>query len=830
MLKNVFYRKNMLFIDLINEISRSINLAERIFVVVTQYHNRNMRKITILNWFLFAMILLSIGKLNAQFLLQDGKADGAISIHSNAQYVDVGQVDVSFDQIRNIKAFEFKPMDKENKDFGFTNHNIWVKFQLKNNTKAGLNYFFETARPITDVAELFVIRENNSITKYVSGDGIPFDKRSFKVTKTTFKISLAPKELQQFYLHVKSDGEQLSMPMVLHTSENMLEESSFEQFIFGFFYGILLVAAILYMFFFFAMRDRTFFFYSMYVIFIGLLQFSVDGYFYKFVTPESGWFSMHAVIIFASLASFFLGCYAQVYLKVKEYNNFINNAFYVIYAIDFLLVISLFIIPDHAYAYPIANGLGLILLLLIITSLFIIFIRTKKVDRFFATGIFFLIAGFVVFILKNFGVLPITFLTENGSKLGTGMEVIFLSLSMANLIRNLKNEREELQTSALQKAEEMNELKSYFLSNISHELRTPLNAILNSAKSMANDSKDENIQNGSQIIKYSTYSLLSSVNDILDFSKIEKDEIKLEVNEFDLLKTVDHISNNFAREAKDKGLEFTFIKGEDIPQRVKGDVVRLSQILHNVLSNALKFTNEGFVKFKIDSKKEKDNRITITFTVSDTGVGISKEKINSIFDSFSQEGINNKRKFGGLGLGLYIVKHLINLQSGKIKIDSTTGLGTVCTIDLTYENVEPKKVEIEATALVNDYNLNGTSILVVEDNAMNQMVIKMITKRWLNTTVDFANNGQEGIEKLMEKDYDIILMDLQMPIMDGYETTIAIRNGEAGENKKSIPIIALTADVMETTKTRVIEIGMNKYLSKPVDKDTLFEIIKLLVS
>ncbi len=410
------------------------------------------------------------------------------------------------------------------------------------------------------------------------------------------------------------------------------------------------------------------------------------------------------------------------------------------------------------------------------------------------------------------------------------MEVIFLSLSMANLIRNLKDEREELQTIALQKSEEMNELKSYFLSNISHELRTPLNAILNTAKSMANDSKDEQIQNGSQIIKYSTYSLLSSINDILDFSKIERNEVKLEITDFDIVRTVEHIANNFAREAKDKGLEFSFVKGDDLPEMVKGDSVRLNQILHNVLSNALKFTNDGFVKFKMDAKKGKSNTVMVTFLVSDTGVGISKEKINSIYDSFSQEGINNKRKFGGLGLGLYIVKHLVNLHGGKIKMDSTVDLGTVCELELSYEKAEVVKPVIATNDTATEYDLNGKSILVVEDNAMNQMVIKMITKKWLNTTVDFANNGQEGVQKLMEKHYDIILMDLQMPIMDGYEATIAIRNGEAGEEKKSIPIIALTADVMESTKTRVIEIGMNKYLSKPVDKDTLFEIIKLLVS
>ncbi len=464
----------------------------------------------------------------------------------------------------------------------------------------------------------------------------------------------------------------------------------------------------------------------------------------------------------------------------------------------------------------------------IITSQFVIYSKTRSIDRFFAIGLFFLISGFVVFILKNFSVLPLTFWTENGSKLGTGLEIIFLSLSMANLIRNLKNEREELQTVALQRSEEMNDLKSFFLSNISHELRTPLNAILNTAKAMAKESNDKQVQSNSQIIKYSTYSLLSSINDILDFSKIEKNEIKLELGNFYLVKTVEHIANNFAREANDKGLDFTFQKEDGLPEMVEGDNVRLSQILHNVLSNALKFTNSGFVKFKLEAKKEKGNKVLITFTISDTGVGISKEKISSIYDSFSQEGINNKRKFGGLGLGLFIVNHLIQLHKGKIKIDSTTGLGTVCEIQLSYETVEVIKQEINTQVL--EYDLKGKAILVVEDNAMNQMVIKMITKKWLNTTVNFANNGEEGVKKLIENHYDIILMDLQMPVMDGYEATLAIRNGKAGENKKSIPIIALTADVMETTKTRVIEIGMNKYLSKPVDKDLLFEIIKSLVS
>ncbi|MFN4027134.1 MAG: 7TM diverse intracellular signaling domain-containing protein [Flavobacterium sp.] len=779
---------------------------------------------------LLAFLCFNTNLANSQYLLQKATDSGKQSIHQLAQYVDLGNQALSFEEVRQSKTLQFIPMPNENTDFGFTTHHIWVRFQLKNSTKEKEVYFFETARPITDVAELYAIDSFGTVRKYRSGDAIPYHERSFDHRKTIFKIVLEPKTSQQFYLHVKSDGEMLSMPMILYSLETLIETTSFEQFVFGFFYGILIIAAILYLFFFFAMRDKTFLYYSLYVVFIGLLQFSIDGYFYQLITPQSGWLSLHAVIIFACIANFFLGRYAQVFLKIKEYNKTITYAFYSLYFLNATLFLSLFIFPNSfEYSYPIANVLGLIVLSLIIASQIAIYRKTKKLDRFFAIGIFFLVSGFVVFILKNFSLLPLNFWTENGSKLGTGMEVIFLSLSMANLIRNLKNEREQLQTLALQRSEEMNELKSYFLSNISHELRTPLNAILNTAKSMAKDSPDEQVQNGSQIIKYSTHSLLSSINDILDFSKIEKNEIKLELAHFDLVKTTEHIANNFAREAADKGLDFSFQKGDDLPEMVNGDVARLNQILHNVLSNALKFTHEGFVKFKLEARKEKDNKTNFLFTVSDTGVGISKEKIHSIYDSFSQEGINNKRKFGGLGLGLYIVKHLVNLHQGQIKIDSTVDLGTVCEIQLTYENVEvTKKVALPGNEL--EYDLEGKSILVVEDNAMNQMVIKMITKKWRNTTVEFANNGEEGLKKLTENHYDIILMDLQMPVMDGYEATIAIRNGEAGEHKKEIPIIALTADVMESTKTRVIEIGMNKYLSKPVDKDTLFEIVKLLVS
>lgn len=791
-------------------------------------HNYEAPSFKVFCTFSFLFILTTF-HLNAQFVINDDSFADEISLHPYAKIANVEQNKLTINEIILDEKLVFESLPNENTDLGFTNNNYWIKFDIHNETDTEKTFFLEACRPIVDVAEFYTIDPKGNISKQISGDAIPFKERSLKNRKILFKITLKPNSDYTYFLHLKSDGEVINAGIMLRTMDNLIQTLSFEQVIFGIFYGILLIAAIIYLFFFFAMKERSFLYYSLYVVFIGLLQFSLDGYFYQLFTPNSGWLCLNAVILSASIANFFLGRYAQVFLQIKKYNKFINNAFYVVFVLDFILLISLFIHPKALeVSYPIANVLGLFLLILIISSVVVIYSKTRKIDKFFVIGIFFLVAGFVVFILKNFSILPVTFMTENGSKLGTGMEVIFLSLSMANLIRLLRDEREELQVVALQKSEEMNEMKSYFLSNISHELRTPLNAILNLSKEISKDSNDENIQKNSLLIKDSSYSLLSSVNDILDFSKIEKGELKLDLEEFSPKPLLEHLSKNMTYRAKNQGLGFNLDISADLPEMILGDKMRLTQMINNVLSNALKFTTHGFVTFKVECKQKKNSTVDLIFTIADTGVGIPKEKMNSIFESFTQESINNKRKFGGLGLGLYIVKTLADLHNGKVDLQSILDQGTVCKITLEYKTIAVEKQEAPIVEVA-DYDLKGKNILVVEDNAMNQMVIKMITKKWLNTNVVFANNGQEGVTALQENYFDLILMDLQMPVMDGYEATIAIRNGMAGEEKKNIPIIALTADVMETTKDRVIEIGMNKYMSKPVDKELLFRNVAELV-
>lgn len=758
----------------------------------------------------------------SQFTVNDTTFVDEVSLHKYAKIVNVGKQNYTIDQIINNTNLKFKPLLVENTDLGFTSDNYWIKFEIYNNTNSDIVPFIETSRPIVDVAELYLIEPGEKPVVFKSGDLVPFEKRPLNSRKTIFKVQLEPGELTTFYLHLKSDGEVINVPIYMKTSVRELEESSSEQFIFGIFYGLLAIAAIIYMFFYFAMKERSFLYYSLYVIFIGLLQFSVDGFFYQYFATDTIWISTHCVLVSATIANFLLGKYSQTFLNVKLYSKIIYRLFYVLYTLDFLSLIAILVFHNHEIIYPIANFLGLILLLLIVSSVVVVYRKTGKIDNYFATGIAFLIIGFVIFILKNLSILPSVFWTENSSKLGTGVEVIFLSLSMANLIRKLRNDREALQTLALQRSEEMNEMKSYFLSNVSHELRTPLNTIVNFIESINDETDSKTIKEKCEVIRSSSSSLLSSVNDLLDFSKIEKDEIKLEISEFDAHLLFNDVNTNILIKAQGKGLGFQYIPASNLPKMLKGDANRIRQIVMNLLHNAVKFTNEGVIKFKIQCDVI-DDKVDLTLIISDSGDGISEEKLHSIFESFSQQSINSKRKYGGLGLGLYIVKALVNLHKGKIEINSIVNHGTVCQVSIPLEKAP--FIEKSPDEIIPEYDLKGKRILVVEDNAMNQMVIKMITKKWLNTTLDYANNGQEGLHLMANNKYDAILMDLQMPVMDGYEATIAIRSGSCGINDKNIPIIAVTADVMESTKERVKEIGMNFYLSKPVNKEILFNTI-----
>jgi signal transduction histidine kinase/ActR/RegA family two-component response regulator len=748
------------------------------------------------------------------------------SIFSQATLVDMGAEKISFNELLNREpTLTFSPLGNPNTNLGFTDHQYWVKFSLRNPGKKQQRIFLETGRPITDVVELYQVDESGMEFRQNSGDLLPFDSHPFRHRKIIFPIELEAGKSYTFYIKYESDGEVINLPLNLFDAEAMVEQSYFDQLIFGAFYGILLLAGVIYLFFYFGIREKSFLLYSAYVLSIILLHLSLDGYFFQYFTPNGGWFSQRAVLIFATLSAMAFGRYGQIYLDVKSYSPGLHKSFNgLMLTLIGLLVLVLAVPAGQKFYYPAVNLLGILILFHVISALVMGYVRGKKPDIFFSLGIGCFFLGFTVFILNNFSVLPNNFFTEFSSKLGTGLEVMFLSLSMSNRIRLLKSEKEKMQAIALQQSEESNQIKSFFLSNISHELRTPLNAIIGLSKTIKDNIPDTATKGNLEVIEYSSIGLLNAIDDILDYSKIEKKELKLEFKPFDLHKVLKEVSNMTERQASDKGLKFVFEEIMQMPNFVIGDRTRTRQILLNVLSNAIKFTHEGQVKLGIKTESIGENRIKIVFTIADTGVGIQAEKLDRIFESFIQEQIDDKRKFGGFGLGLCIVKALVDQYGGKLNLESTPGVGTTVSIVLELNQPELKlQPELPKPA---PFDLAQKHLLVVEDNPVNQLVMKSILKKWKNTSFDVAFNGLEALEKLKAGKFDLILMDLQMPEMDGYEATEAIRNGSCGIAYQSIPIIAVTADATEKAKSRVFEVGMDDYTTKPIDAEILYAKVK----
>lgn len=763
-------------------------------------------------------------------------------LHSYTKLYDLGQQALTLSEFVSAEAYlNSTAFLADNTTISFTNNYYWQTLTINNHTEKELTYYLEVARPITDGVYLYSYYQNGTFKKQVSGDAVPFNQRDFSHRKSIFKVTLPPQQKTMFYLNLKSDGEVLNLGIKLHTSEDLLYITNSEQLVYGLFYGIIFLAFITYLFFYFALRDRTFLYYSIYVISIGLMQFALDGMWFQYLAPNAGMYSLKGVILCATVATLFFGLYTKSYLQIHTKLPAVELVYKLqAYAVGALLVMIALPIALPSFSYLVVNIFALIALFLVITSIVWLYVKGQYVDVFFTIGIGSLFLGMTIFILNNFSLVPASFITENASKLGTGAEIIFLSLSMSNLIRQLKSEKEVAQSIALKKSQDMNEIKSYFMSNMSHELRTPLNAIMGIADVMLADNIDPKIKANFEIIKYSSNSLLSSVNDILDFNQIEKGEIKLNVAEFEPQAVLNQIRLNAEKQAQDKGLVFKFEIEPHVPKLVIGDSMRLTQIINNVLNNAIKFTNSGYVHVQVAVASSSNQQINLQVIISDSGVGIPKDKMDSIYEAFTQETINNKRKFGGLGLGLSIVKKLVDLHEGTILMESKVGRGTKCTIQLplTLVNVVSSSTEattpdelptpIQPISMETEEQPKYTSVLLVEDNSMNQLLMKMIMKNWENTTFKIANHGEECLQMLQQDKYDIILMDLQMPVMDGYEATIAIRSGAAGVGNINIPIIALTADVMEGTEQRVKQIGMDKYLTKPVNQELLLKSVKEL--
>jgi len=381
-------------------------------------------------------------------------------------------------------------------------------------------------------------------------------------------------------------------------------------------------------------------------------------------------------------------------------------------------------------------------------------------------------------------------------------------------------------------AEEGTKAKSQFLANMSHEIRTPLNGIIGMAQILEGTHLTKKQTDYVDIITTSGDNLLMLINDILDFSKIEAGKINFIRKDFMTKKPFIEVRNILSLRAEEKGIMINCNIDNSVPDYVTGDEYRLKQIILNLANNAIKFTEKGFININVEYLGKDKNKHKIKVSVEDTGIGIRKENIKDLFKSFSQLDASSTKQYGGTGLGLAISKRLVQMMEGKIGVTSTKGIGSTFWFTAKFNEGNPpvKKEETKVSGQEHEHKTKKSVILVVEDNLINQKITAFsLTKAGMKVTI--ANNGKEAVELFHKQHFDVILMDIQMPVMDGFDATIAIRNIEKlQQNNSHTPIIALTANAMQGDAERCLKAGMDNYISKPFKIENLLKVLAKMIN
>jgi PAS domain S-box-containing protein len=402
---------------------------------------------------------------------------------------------------------------------------------------------------------------------------------------------------------------------------------------------------------------------------------------------------------------------------------------------------------------------------------------------------------------------------------------------------------------ARQIAEKSVEMKERFMANMSHEIRTPMNALIGFTNLLDRTALDERQHEFVRTIKMAGGNLMTLINDLLDFSKIEAGMLRIEATNFDLNALVQSLEMLFKPKAQEKKLNFEVTVSRKIPQNVMGDPTRVSQIVVNLLSNAFKFTERGYVALTTELFDDNSDFATVKITVKDTGIGIESQELTRVFERFQQAQDDTTRLYGGSGLGLAIVKNLAEAMGGFVEADSKIGYGSTFSAILPFKKINPKDVIVPnfnfqnqegAPQYINDLavkngqaivpktainvlqtNEKAPRILVVEDNPMNQRLASLLLSDW-GYEYEIAEDGEQAVKLIQKSDFQLVMMDIQLPKMDGYEATKVIRD----TLKMTVPIIATTAHAFAGEREKCIEVGMNDYVPKPLQEDSVLAIIQ----
>ncbi len=725
-------------------------------------------------------------------------------------------------------------------NFGYTSADYWVRFHLENASSLE-SWLLEIPYPPHDYITLYTPDDTGDFMGRKMGDLFPFTERDRDHRNFIYELSLEKGQSQTFYMKFESEGS-MQLPLTLWSPEAFSQKSQNEYLLLGLYYGIAAVMILYNLFLFFSLRLRSYVWYTLFILMLVFVHFTLNGLAYQYMWPNSPWWNNRAIVFFMAIANAAAFLFTKSFLHTKSYTPRLDRLFSWFIAIQLIQVMVL------AFSYETALNLVMIsTVILVFTVIFAALSCWKqgyKPARYFFFGWVIFLVGVLLSSLADAGMFPVTFFTKYASQIGSSFELILFSLALGDKIKLMRLEKEEAerkakesQEIAVQHLQKTNQLKDEFLANTSHELRTPLHGIIGIAESIYNgvagEANDSMKRNVSMIIT-SGRRLAHLVNDLLDFSKLKHKEIDLIVKPVHMKEIADVVMFTVKSLTRQKPIQLINNIPSDLPV-VAADENRIQQVLYNIVGNAMKFTDGGFIK--LSSVVGVDD---VQFTVTDSGIGMSDDDIKVIFNDFEQGSNTGARQYGGTGLGMSITKRLIELHGGTITVQSKIGKGTSVTFSLPRYQGELQQVKSVPTIYKEgekDFSSSITQltsleqtkgrILIADDEPVNrQVLLNQLTLDGYEVTT--ARDGEEVLALVDTKEpFDLVILDVMMPKKTGYEVSKLLREHYS---LTELPILIVTARMQIEDVVMAFQAGANDYLSKPCHKEELITRVKTLLT